>query len=150
LITEWLAREHPVPSQAIAEWRTHGLAMLPMGGRLAAIRLPGDLVHAAAGSAGREQVSAFLAELLEGPVLHDGRGIGTYYALIAWHDGLAWNHEAEAPCLAVGHYVGVPRVDCIAPPYPYWVVAPRHSDDLCDLTAAATLVVAGREQMPQD
>lgn len=149
-ITEWLAREHPVPSQAIDEWDHHRLAMLPMGGRLAAIRLPGDLVHAAVGSADREEISAALAELLEGPVLHDARSVGTYYALIAWHDDLVWDHEAVAPCLAGGHYVGVPRIDCLEPSHPYWVVAPRHGDDLCDLTAVAALVVTGLERMPQD
>ncbi|MFJ4717276.1 hypothetical protein [Streptomyces sp. NPDC088785] len=138
-----------MPAQATAEWDNHGVAMLPMGGRLAAIRLPGDLVHLALDSSDREQIAATLAELLEGPAIHDTYS-GSYYALIAWRDELVWRHETTAPCLATGHYVGIPRIDRTTPPGPHWVVAPRRDEDLCDLTAVAALVSAGRQRMPQD
>ncbi len=49
LISEWLARAHPVPQQAHTEWSRQGVALLPLGERFAAVRLTGELVHAAIG-----------------------------------------------------------------------------------------------------
>jgi len=114
LISEWLARAHPVPQQACAEWSNQGVALLPLGDLFAAVRLPGELVYAALGCEDPDQVAAALREWLHGPVIHDRRNTGaTYYALINWGAGVVQqlDQDEDAPCLGKGVYLGVPRID---------------------------------------
>ncbi|WP_369169651.1 hypothetical protein AB5J49_17995 [Streptomyces sp. R28] len=148
LITEWLAGAHPVPEQARAEWSSQGVALLPLGRRFAAVRLDGYLVHAALGSDDPGTVTEALTERLRGPVIHDHRTSGpTYYALVQWHAGLAWDYGETAPCLQGDTYLGVPRIDRREPPGTYWVVLPRYDGDLCRPQAVRELIDAGREQL---
>ncbi|MDH6215994.1 hypothetical protein M2283_003298 [Streptomyces pseudovenezuelae] len=122
LISEWLARAHPVPQQACAEWSDQGVALLPLGGLFAAVRLPGELVHAAVDSTDADRVAAALKALLHGPVIHDHRVAGaTYYALINWGAGLIEQMEQteDTLCLGEGAYLGVPRIDRREPPGTY-------------------------------
>jgi hypothetical protein len=150
LITEWLARAHPAPEQARAEWSNQGVALLPLGRRFAAVRLPGAMVHAAAGSDVPDIVAKALSERLSGPVIHDHRTAGpTYYALIQWHAGLVWDYGETAPCLQGDTYLGVPRIDRREPPGTYWVVAPRYDGDLCRPQAVRELIDAGHQQLIQ-
>lgn len=150
LISEWLVLAHPVPQQARAEWSNHGVAMLPLGKLFAAVRISGDLVHAAVGSENPCQVAASLSEQLHGPVIHDHRSVGpTYYALIQWHAGLAWDYDETAPCLRGDTYLGIPRVDRREPPGTYWVVLLRYDGDLCRPQAVRELIDTGRRQLAQ-
>lgn len=145
LITGWLARAHTAPAQARTEWSHHGVALLPLGGLFASVRLPGHLVHAAVGSEDPGHLATVLSKWLHGPVIHDHRTAGpTYYALIQWHAGLVWDCGDIAPCLQDGTYLGVPRFDRRQPPGTYWVVAPRYEGDLCRPQAVRELVAAGR------
>jgi hypothetical protein len=150
LITEWLARAHPEPQRARVEWSTQGVALLPLGRLFCAVRLPGELVHAAVGCADPDQVDAALREWMQGPVIHDHRSTGaTYYALINW--GAAVIHhldeDGDAPCLGDGTYLGVPRIDRRQPPGTYWVVAPRYDGDLCRPSAVRSLIATGRDKL---
>jgi len=148
LITDWLARAHPVPQQAHAEWSNHGVALLPLGERFASVRVPGEVVHAAVGSEDPGRVAAFLSDWLHGPVIHDHRAAGpTYYALIQGHAGLVWDYGDTAPCLRGDTYLGVPRLDRREPPGTYWVVAPRYDGDLCRPQAVRELLDAGHQQL---
>ncbi|WP_443049921.1 hypothetical protein [Streptomyces sp. NBC_00287] len=148
LISDWLARAHPVPEQARMEWSKQGVALLPLDGRFAAVRLSEELVHAALAGEGSEQVSAALAEELSGPVIHDHRAVGpTYYALIQGHAGLVWEFGDIAPCLCGDTYLGIPRVDRKRPPGTYWLVPPRYDGDLCRPQAVRELVVRGRRRL---
>lgn len=142
LIVEWLARSGCNQASARVELSRNGVALLRMGYRLAAIRLRGELVHAAAGTDEPEQVTAFCAELLDGPVIHDRLASvdATYYALINSHAGIVWDHEDEAPCLGDGVYLGVPAIGRVGPPGPYWLTPPRYDGDLCVPGAVAELV----------
>ena len=152
LISEWLARAHPVPQQARSEWSNQGVALLPLGGLFAAVRLPGELVYAAVGYEEPDQVTAALEEWLHGPVIHDHRNTGaTYYALINWGAGVIQQMEQDedAPCLGQGAYLGVPRLDRREPPGTYWVVPPRHDGDLCRPAAVRSLIAAGRQELAQ-
>ncbi len=147
-ISEWLARAHPVPAQARAEWSNQGVALLPLGGRFAAVRMRADMVYAAVGSDDPDKAAAAMAELLAGPVIHDYRSTGaTYYALIQAHAGMVWAHEEVAPCLGQGTYLGVPRIDRCEPPGTYWTVRPRYDGNLCRPCSVALLVQAGHERL---
>ncbi|MCT9081451.1 hypothetical protein [Streptomyces fulvoviolaceus] len=150
LISEWLAKAHPVPKQARAEWANQGVALLPLGQRFAAVRLSGALVHAALNSDEPRVVAETLSERLRGPVIHDNRTTGpTYYALIQWHAGLVWNYNRSAPCLRDDTYLGVPRIDRREPPGTYWVVPPSYEGNLCRPQAVRELVDAGHRQLIQ-
>lgn len=150
LISEWLARAHPVPERALAEWSNQGVALLPLGQRFAAVRLSGALVHAALNSDEPRVVTEALSERLRGPVIHDNRTAGpTYYALIQWHAGLVWSYNRSAPCLRDDTYLGVPRIDRREPPGTYWVVPPRYEGNLCRPQAVRDLVDAGHRQLIQ-
>jgi hypothetical protein len=152
LISEWLARAHPVPQQARTEWSKQGVALLPLGGLFAAVRLPGELVYAALRCEDPDQVAAALRVWLRGPVIHDHRTAGaTYYALINWGAGVIqqMDQEEDAPCLGQGTYLGVPRIDRREPPGTYWVVAPQHDGDLCRPAAVRSLIATGRQELAQ-
>ncbi|MFC9845449.1 hypothetical protein ACFWFF_05185 [Streptomyces sp. NPDC060223] len=147
-IAEWLTWEHPVPAQVWTEWTTHGVALLPLGKRFAAVRMPMDVVHAALDTDQPTQVASLLEQLLCGPVVHDRRVVGvTYYALIQWNADLVWAHDEIAPCLGRGIYLGVPRIDRRKPPGTYWVVAPKYAGNLCAPHAVASLIEAGRQRL---
>jgi hypothetical protein len=148
LIAEWLARAHPLPEQARAEWSSQGVALLPLGRHFAAVRVDGSLMRAALGSDSPGVVTEALASTLRGPVIHDHRTAGpTYYALIQWHAGLVWDYGDIAPCLQGETYLGVPRIDRREPPGTYWVVPPRHEGDLCAPQAVRELIDAGRQEL---
>ncbi|ANS65504.1 hypothetical protein SLINC_3280 [Streptomyces lincolnensis] len=150
LISEWLARAHPVPEQVLAEWSSQGVALLPLGELFAAVRLSGALVHAATGSEQPDQVAAALKEQLRGPVIHDPRGTNqTYYPLIQWHAGLVWDYNRSAPCLRDDTYLGVPRLDLREPPGAYWAVPPCYDGNLCRPQAVRDLIDAGHRQLIQ-
>jgi len=152
LIAEWLARAHPVPRQARAEWSNQGVALLPLGDLFAAVRLPGELVYAAVGCEEPDQVTVALQEWLHGPVIHGYRRAGaTYYALINWGVGVVQqvDQDENAPCLGRGTYLGVPRIDRREPPGTYWVVPPRYDGDLCRPAAVRSLVATGRHELAQ-
>ncbi|WP_416985940.1 hypothetical protein [Streptomyces sp. T028] len=124
------------------------MALLPLSGLFAAVRLPGELVHAAIGCEEPCQVAVALRERLQGPVIHDHRTTGpTYYVLIQWHAGLVWDYAEAAPCLYGDTYLGVPRLDRLEPPGTYWVVPPRYDGDLCRPQFVRELVDAGRRQL---
>ncbi|WP_336113305.1 hypothetical protein [Streptomyces sp. PTD9-10] len=58
------------------------MALLPLGSLFSAVRIPGHLLFAAAGTAEFSEVGAFLDEALDGrPVICDPRGL-RYYALV--------------------------------------------------------------------
>ncbi|MCX5239849.1 hypothetical protein OG824_32070 [Streptomyces prunicolor] len=141
LIYAWLARGHQDPDQAQAEWNDDlGVAMLPLGILIAAVRLNGDLVRAATGTDDPGQIAAKLEETLDGAVIYDR---DVYYALINGHAGLIWDMEKAAPCLGDGVYLSVPVLRRTAGPGPHWVCRPRREGDLCRPDAVRKLIAAG-------
>ncbi|MFF3870710.1 hypothetical protein [Streptomyces sp. NPDC001978] len=132
------------------EWTTQGVALLPLGDRFAAVRMPSDVVHAVAESEERDTVAVLLGELLGGSIIYDRRFAGgTYYALIQGHAGLVWAYEEVATCIGHGTYLGVPRIDRQQPPGTYWVVPPRYEGDLCAPRSIVALVEAGRLRLAE-
>ncbi|WP_409054860.1 hypothetical protein [Streptomyces sp. SYP-A7185] len=141
-ICEWLARAHQNPAQAWREWSPSGggVALLPLGRAFVAPRLPEALVYAAAGTVDLQEAAAYLAQAL-GPVLFDGRTMGGTYYPLTWPLTVpVWKHQAVAPLLGRGTYLGVPRIERSQPPGTYWAVPPRHVGDLCEPAAVDALI----------
>ncbi|MFD5700632.1 hypothetical protein [Streptomyces lasiicapitis] len=135
-ITTWLARTHPLPQQAHAEWAFRGVALLPLGRRFDAIRVPTERVHAAVGSSDPDVVAATLAEWLDGPVIRDTRhSNGAYYVLV--RPGAQWDGAEEY--LGKDTYLGVPRIGDVTM-LAAWVVQPRHPGNVCDVAHLRALL----------
>ncbi|MGW7085002.1 hypothetical protein ACWGH2_16135 [Streptomyces sp. NPDC054871] len=116
------------------------MALLPLGRKFVAARLPESLVYAAAGTVAPQEVAECLSRAL-GPVIFDNRTMGgTYYALMRGQDGQVWEHDGAAPLLGHGTYLGVPRLDKVTPPGTYWVVPPRRVGDLCEPSAVDAFI----------
>lgn len=143
-VTEWLASAHDVPAQARREFDV-GVALVPTGTRFDAIRLPADVVHAAARSEDPDAVAVFLARILEdGAVIHDAYGVGVwYYALVPPGTYADWRVPG-AECLRPGTWLGVPRPDLTARPGPHWTLPPGAVGSVCSARAVADLVALGQ------
>ncbi|WP_051855483.1 hypothetical protein [Streptomyces sp. NRRL B-1347] len=132
----WLAEAEPRPRTVWAAWETHGVALLPLGRRFDAIRVPAEHVHDAVGSDGPETVATALRARCDGPVIRDFRSsLGPYYALIP--PGTDWDGPAER--LTTGTYLGVPRPGHTTA-LSRWVVLPQHPGALCDTRCVRTLL----------
>ncbi|WP_399926659.1 hypothetical protein [Streptomyces kanamyceticus] len=143
-LSAWFAHSQSAPEHAFWEWKESGVALLPLGNRFDAVRLPEALVQAAVGATAPQQVAVRLARLVEGPVVYDGRALGgSYYALTKPSRTRAWQHQDSAPRLSSGTYLGVPRLDRTGPPGTYWLVHPRFEGDLCEPAAVAALIGLG-------
>ncbi|MGW0461152.1 putative ATP-grasp-modified RiPP [Streptomyces tendae] len=147
-ISEWLVRSDPSPERARREWAAQGVALLPLGERFAAVRMPASVVHTAVQSEDGDQVAVSLGESLGGSIIYDRRVAGgTYYALVQGHAALVWPYGDVAVCLGRGTYLGVPRIDRQQPPGTYWVVPPRYEGDLCAPRAITALVREGQARL---
>ncbi|GHE47766.1 hypothetical protein GCM10018785_16720 [Streptomyces longispororuber] len=136
LIADWLAQAAPDSNGAWAEWLDHGVALLPLGRRFDAVRVPAARIHAAVGSDQPQMVADALESWLEGPVLRDLRSsLGPYYVLI--EPGADWDGPDER--LSTNTYLGVPR-----PGQPTmltrWIVEPSQPGCLCDVRRLRALL----------
>ncbi|MEL3944893.1 hypothetical protein [Streptomyces sp. LNU-CPARS28] len=140
-VTQWLEMAHPVPRQAVSEWANHGVALLPLGKRFDAIRVPARRIHAALGSDAPETVNAALLEWLHGPVIRDVRtGSGLYYVLIAPDAQWQGPEERLSKDTHQDTYLAVPRLGLRASPVTYWAVEPERPGQLCDPARLAALL----------
>lgn len=150
-IAEWLALAQQAPGQAWSEWSDGGVALLPLGRRFVAARLPEALVYAAVKAAGSEEVAERLEQRLQGPVIFDDRTMGgTFYTLMEPRDRSEWKHQEVAPLLGRGTYLGVPKLARRKPPGTHWVVPPRFIGDLCRPEYVAVLVAHGLKQLARE
>ncbi|ARX85557.1 MULTISPECIES: hypothetical protein [Streptomyces] len=137
-VAAWLAAADPHPHTVHLAWARQGLALIPLGRRFDAIRVPAERVHAAVGGAEPEAVAAFLADWLDGPVIRDVRSaFGPYYVLVA--TDAAW-HGAEER-LSTNTLLGVPRLGHPLTMLTRWVVPPSVPGDLCDPAHLAALLM---------
>ncbi len=143
-VSDWLARAQQAPEQARREWADTGVALLPLGQRFDAVRLPAQLVLAAVGTCDPLEIAERLGRFLNGPVVFDGRLMGgTYYALMRPSPGQPWKHQDAAPRLGVNTYLGVPRMERVKPPGTHWVAPPRFPGDLCEPATVEALIGFG-------
>ncbi|MFI6698329.1 hypothetical protein ACIBJC_05010 [Streptomyces sp. NPDC050509] len=145
-IGRWLVKTAGNPEIARADWVGGRPAMLPLGVRFDAVKMPPPLVHAATVSTVPTQVCAALADLLGGPVVcHPGVW---YYALVPAGTTETW-HSPYAVVLGRGAWLGTPRPDRTTPgpTLPYWAVPPERSGRLCAPDAVADLLRAGAKHL---
>ncbi|RCH68749.1 hypothetical protein DT019_08750 [Streptomyces sp. SDr-06] len=140
-IRDWLAASLNRPGDAHQQWKDGHIAVLALGRRFSAVRLPEALVCAVAAAEG-STVSSIL-RTLNGPVIHDPYG-HRFYALVPSSPGSELGPYAKH--LGLGHYLGVPRVGDHEPDgthASYWVVPLRAPHALCDPARLATLIETG-------
>lgn len=159
-VEHWLLSTVPGVGRERArmEWQEHAVTMLPLGTLFSAVRLPGDLVLAAACSDwDPPTVDAFLDEMLDGgPVICDPHQ-RRFYALVPASMPIKWRQAAAdwrrvgVDCLGHGTILGVPRVDTTefdAQVYAsYWSVPMSSAAMLCAPLHLARLIAAGVQRL---
>ncbi|MEU6123208.1 hypothetical protein [Streptomyces sp. NPDC047123] len=143
---DWLAHAQDEPRQAHREWAETGFALLPLGSTFNCVLLPGRLVRAAAGTSDPEILTAMLAELLDGPVIHNAAQ-HAYYALVEPTD--RWSYRGVVAMLGEGSYLSVPAGDLRGPTGLHWAVPPRAIGDLCAIEGVAALIESARTGEPR-
>lgn len=114
-VSHWLLSASREVEGARAEWAEIGLTVLRCGTLFGAVRVPAEIIHAAAGSHQDDAVNAYLARALHGgPVLVDTHQ-ERYYALVPPGTMHHWN-TPDTECLGRGSYLGVPA------PRPRWAL----------------------------
>jgi hypothetical protein len=144
-IVRWLTSTTRHPDIAEQDWADGRPAMLRTGILYDAVRMPQELVHAAAGSTVPDIVNGALAEVLDGPVVCEpGRW---YYALVPPGTCEVWR-SAMSVARGRGGWLGIPRPDRIdpAPDAPYWAVPIEEIGGLCPPVAVTELLRVGRER----
>lgn len=150
-VEHWLLSTLPAEGHARArtEWAEQGVAMLPLGTLFTAIRIPGYLVFAVAGSEQPADIDAFLGAILHGPVICAARQ-RCYYALTPASTPRTWREDADdVAVLGRDAYLGVPPVDATVP-HPqaasaYWSVPMESAGMLCRSGLVGRMIGAGRD-----
>ncbi|WP_405712424.1 hypothetical protein OG264_25870 [Streptomyces xanthophaeus] len=148
---DWYARCLAEPATAHAEWQDHGVAVLPLGARFEAVRIPDAVAYVATESAEDRVVDIALALALEGPVIHDSRG-RNYYALVEPGAAERWRARSAVECLGYGTHLGVPDMgqDRAAPNRPiYWAATPGPGEYFCRIAAVQLLVRIGAARLAE-
>ncbi|MEU5773865.1 hypothetical protein ABZ819_11315 [Streptomyces venezuelae] len=142
---DWLACALAVPSQAHLEW-VGGAALLPLGERFNAVSMSARLMHAGVGTSDDDAIGDALAELLDGPVIHNSL-LHTYHALVEPCPPRRWAYGELAPMLGTGQLLSVPAADRTGPTGLHWAVRPRTTGALCPVPAVAALVSLGMQTL---
>jgi len=141
---DWLLGVAAAIEQARADWSNDGVALFRCGALFTAVRIPADIVHAAAGSSAPDDVADALSAL-GGPVFFHPRG-ERFYALT--DPQASWSPSLDAEALAPDTYIGVPALDRTEPDEElsaYWAVPLVDPGELCDAGAVVKLAAVGRE-----
>ncbi|MGZ9933325.1 hypothetical protein ACXNSR_26010 [Streptomyces sp. NC-S4] len=149
---DWYARSLADPAAAHAAWWEHGVAVLPLGARFEAVRIPDPLAHAAVESSDDRIVDLALTWALEGPVIHDPRGRNRY-ALVEPGTAERWKPQSTVECLGHGTHLGVPdlgRVRPVSSRTLYWASTPGPGAYFCRVAAVRLLVRVGRARLAEE
>ncbi|MEU6863693.1 hypothetical protein ABZ924_10520 [Streptomyces sp. NPDC046876] len=148
---QWYACCLDDPADAHAEWQDHGVAVLPLGVRFEAVRIPDAFAHAATDSTAHDVVDIALALGLEGPVIHDARG-RNYYALVEPGTSGRWSARSPLECLGHGTHLGVPDLGHYRPvPHRplYWAATPGPGAYFCRTAAVRLLARVGAARLAE-
>ncbi|MFG3022268.1 hypothetical protein ACGFZQ_27595 [Streptomyces sp. NPDC048254] len=150
-VEAWLLLAAPDVARARQEWDEQGDTVLKCGVLFTAIRLPGDLVQAAAGTTDPAGIDAFLIKALDGGPVCTGAGLTYYYALVEGGACYEWR-AAGTECLPRRTYLGVPAVQLTQyqPGAAYWPSPMDSPGDLCALDKVQALVALGQDRLLQD
>lgn len=149
-VRDWLLTAAALSeADACTGWRKSGIALLRCGHLFAAVRMPAELVQAAAGTVYSHQVDRYLADALPGSPVFADRTRRRYYALVSAHaeDEVCWKaYESYAPILGEGCFLGVPDPALITPCHArsYWCLPMKGPDVLCSPAAVERLLLHGR------
>ncbi|MFI8351354.1 hypothetical protein [Streptomyces sp. NPDC085596] len=148
-MTAWLAGAHPQPERVLRHWELGCDHLVPLGGRFAAVRIPGHIMHTAAGDSTPEAVATVARDILRGPLI---AGLyaeqSTYWALVPCRAHVYWPSSlVTTPYLGAGSHLNMPPPSCTRPPTedelptPYWVTAPRYRYDLCSREQVGNVII---------
>lgn len=149
-VAHWLLAAARDRDKAREEWLTQDAALLACGGIFSAVRMPGELVRAAAQTADEVKVDVFLRHALDGGPVIRGRYSDQYYALVP--ASTAWRRPpCSVPgleCLGKSHYLGVPAVDRTQPEgRAYWSVPMDSPGELCEPRLVWAMVRLAEERL---
>jgi hypothetical protein len=145
-VTEWLLRAADHPARARAEWQAMDVALLRCGVAFSAIRVPANVVFAAARSEDRVRVDEYLATALHGGPVFVDRQSGRYYFLVPSGASATWR-VPDTACLAADSFLGVPHPSIDSSRYlvrSSWCVPPDRPEAVCQVGTVAQLVNIGR------
>lgn len=149
-VGHWLLSAAPDMKEARDQWATRGIALLRCGGVFAAVRVPGDIVRAAAGTDDPERIGAYLKEALQGGPVFVDTSSQRYYVLVPASTSRLpqWDGHTvpDTECLGSGSFLGVPRPQRNEPEQSrsYWCVPMDGPGALCSPAAVSQLVAYGR------
>lgn len=150
MISQWLASAHPTPSKAWKEWQIGGIAMLPTGRAFDTVRISAAIVHAAAQSGDAGAVGAYLARVLDGPVIHDAYDASVWYYALVPLDTCTHHRAPDATLLGPDPtWLGVPAVHRTARPGVYWLLPPRRRADHCAPAGVDEVIHHGRHRVTE-
>ncbi|MFF2023338.1 hypothetical protein ACFVW2_16250 [Streptomyces sp. NPDC058171] len=148
-VADWLLAAARDRNQARHEWATLGIALLTCGVIFSALRMPGDLVRAAARTDDDEGVATFLRHSLDGgPAIRDVYG-DRYYVLAPVGAGRAATVRTGCPeYLGQDCYLGVPEPSRTTPPgRAHWCVPMDVPVRLCAPQRLTATVSLGQERL---
>lgn len=131
----WLLGAADDRDLARTQWEdAGGVALLACGGILGAVRAPGHLVWAAAGTTELEEVDVFLRRWLGGGGVFMDLHSHLYYFLVPGTTAAKWTggEFPEVECLGRDHFLGVPSLRLTEPRgRSYWCRLMDGPGDLC-------------------
>lgn len=143
-VAHWLRSAADRGEQTNGEWQKDDILLLSCGALFSAVRIPADLVQAAAQNTDHAVIDAYLAgALLDGPVICD-RYAGWYYALVPASTAQRWD-VAGTVCLGLASSLGTPHPSANGSygERVYWSVPMDSAGMLCSANAVAQLVRTG-------
>ncbi|MFG2147883.1 DUF6415 family natural product biosynthesis protein [Streptomyces sp. NPDC048696] len=124
--------------------------MLPTGRVFDTVRVSAAIVHAAAQSGDSGAVGAYLARVLDGPVIHDAYDTSVWYYALVPPGSCAHHRAPDATLLGPDPtWLGVPAVHRTARPGVYWLLPPRHRADHCAPAGVDEVIHHGRHRITE-
>lgn len=147
-VEHWLLQAAPDVPTARREWEATGMALLRCGGLFTAVRIPGAIVRAAAGTDEPPRVDVFLTEVLHGGPVFTVAGLDRYYALVGAAALCDWDASGTER-LPRGIRLGVPAVSLTeyVPGVGYWAVPMDSPAELCMAADLADMIAHGRARL---
>ncbi|MFC5720597.1 hypothetical protein ACFP1Z_10530 [Streptomyces gamaensis] len=126
---QWLTDQADDPAEAGSHWRRGEPALLRLGHRMEAVRLPRAVVDRAAGFREHDRIEEALAGCGVTHAVFADAGPRWYYALVPVGTRAHWDVRG-IDCLGEDSYLGVPAPFQGEPPGAHWLLTPPHATDM--------------------